>query len=111
MPPILDKPVSWRRSDARSRRAELTPEEQANVRKALGVLRIRLGSQEKLAKAMGIQQTRLASLAGPSARKRPGAAIALYASRVAGVPVEDILSGAFPAPGACPMCGRVTEAP
>ena len=37
---------------------------------------------------------------------RPGAALALYAARLLSVPVEDVLNGAFPKPGACPLCGR-----
>jgi len=108
MPPVLDKPMSWRRSDARpSRRAELTAEEQANVRKALAVLRVRLGGAAQLATALGVSKARLAWTM--QARGKPGAAVALYAARLAKVPVEDVLSGAFPAAGACPMCGRVTE--
>jgi hypothetical protein len=84
---------------------ELTAEEQANVRAALRVLALRVGGQPKLAKALGVSVHRL----GWSMKKngKPGAALALYAARLAAVPVEDVLSGAFPAPGACPMCGHV----
>ena len=109
MPPILDKPVSWRRSDAKSRRTELTAEEQENVRRALRVLRTRVGGQRALAKALGVTVGKLGW--AMMARGKPGAALALYAARLAKVPVEDVLAGRFPAEGACPMCGRVTEAP
>jgi hypothetical protein len=106
---ILDKPIRWRRET--SQRTDLTPEEQTNVRKALDVLRVRLGGAQALAKALGVTFRRLDNWL----RKvgRPNAAAALYASRVAGVSVEDILTGRFPVAGACPLCGRtdVTEAP
>ena len=108
--PVLEKPFSWRRSDARAaRRAELTAEEQENVRKALRVLRTRHGGQKALAMALGVG---VASLMWAMAKRgKPGAALALYAARLAKVPVEDVLAGRFPAEGACPMCGRVQDAP
>src|SRR5437016_1046665 len=107
---VLKEPRSWRRSDAKaSRCAELTADEQAHVKRALAVLRVRLGGWEKLATAMGVKIDRLKASAAKSGR--PGAALALYVARVAKVQVEDVLSGAFPAPGACPLCGRVDGAP
>ncbi len=102
----MDKPVSWRRPKG-GRRDELTPEERENVRKAIRVLRTRHGGADKLAKALGVSTPRVEGVM--TTRGKPGAAIALYVARLAGVHVEDVLSGAFPAPGACPMCGRVTE--
>lgn len=84
----------------------LTPEQAARVRAALRVLRIRLGGGQPLAKALGVRlQTveRLCSAKG----KPPGAGAAIRAAALAGVPVEDVLSGAWPKAGSCPLCGRV----
>jgi len=58
------------------------------------------GGGAQLATAMGIGLARLRLVM--CKRGKPGAAVALYAARVAGVAVEDVLSGAFPAPGSCP---------
>jgi hypothetical protein len=107
MPLTLDRPVSWRRSDARPPRHELTADEQTNVRAALRVLRTRFGGTAALATVLGVTHSRLAW--SMSKNGHPGAALALYAARLASVPVEDVLTGAFPPPNACPLCGRSTE--
>jgi hypothetical protein len=107
MPPTLDKPTSWRRSDAKPTRHELTAEEQTNVRAALRVLRTRFDGTRALSEALGVTFSRLTWVM--SKNGHPGAALALYAARLASVPVEDVITGAFPKPGACALCGRSTE--
>lgn len=104
---ILTKSTLWRRANAKpSRRTELTQEEQQNVRSALRVLRARLGGDTSLAKMLGITFSKLAWCM--SRRGKPGASLAIYAARLASVPVEDILTGAFSSSNTCPLCGRVT---
>jgi hypothetical protein len=107
--PILTKTITWRRprppNETRGAN-DLTPEEQDHVRAALRVLRARFGSWPNLAKAMRAGRGHLQKIVGGSGT--PSAGLALRAARAAGVPMEDVLSGAWPKPGACPMCGRVT---
>jgi len=84
---------------------ELTPEECLRVRVALAFLRAQHGSWTALAVAMGIKPATLKEGAKRRGR-RPTAGFALRAARVAGVCVEMVLSGAWPADGTCPHCGR-----
>ncbi len=111
--PILTERVTWRRP--RKRRApDLTPEEQANVRAALRFLRVRFGGYPHLATAMGMK-TKSLQQATMRVRRSLTAAMALRTAKIAGVAIADVLTGAFPEPGACvrcggpcPLCGRVT---
>lgn len=104
---ILRRRETWKReqTEAMVRRqlGTLTIEEQSNVRKAIRALRVRLGSNALLAEAMGMSSGALHHAAVPS--ERPSACLAMRVARVAGVPVGDVLSGAWP--GRCPACGRV----
>jgi len=107
MPPVLSAPVRWARprDPSKTRRSsDLTPEEQANAKAALRVLRARVGGARQLAEALSANHATL--LAALSRRGKPSAGLALRAARLAGVPLEDVLSGAWPAPGSCPHCGR-----
>ena len=81
----------------------LSLEECANVRRAIGVLRIRLGGLAAVATALGLRRNTVEHMA--SRQGKPGAGVALRVARLAQVTVEDVLSGAFPKPGSCPMCG------
>jgi hypothetical protein len=101
---ILSHPISWRRAAQRDVQADLTPEEQENVKEALRFLSKRHGSTGKLAEAMGVTRARV--LEASSRARGVTAGLALKASRVAKVPLETILSGAWPKPTACPHCGR-----
>lgn len=103
---ILATTKTWRKPNiARARLASdrLSPEEAANVRRALLFLRTRHGGGPKLAEAMGVGLFALQRAYWP--KGKPGAGLALRAAKLAGVPVEAILSGAWPG-GACPHCGR-----
>jgi DNA-binding phage protein len=107
MAPVLTAPMVWRkpRPANRTRRAsDLTPEEQDHVKAALRVLRTRLGGTAKLAEALTMNAGTLSWML--SRTGKPSAGTALRAARLAGVSVEELLSGAWPRPGSCPHCGR-----
>lgn len=87
-------------------RGDLTAEEQANVRTALRFMRKRSGGWAPLARALRCTDSALLHVAGG---KGVGAGLAVRLARFAGVPVDDVLSGRFPAPGTCPHCGRGPE--
>jgi hypothetical protein len=95
---VLRERTVWRRTrppKLTDRPDELTVEEQANVRRAIRFLRRRFGTWEALATAMGIKTETLWQGAACRTR-RPTAGFALRAARVAGVRVEDVLSGWWP---------------
>jgi len=102
--PILKERVEWSRP-RKPRSPELSPDEQARAKVAVRFLRERLKSWEALAEATGCSIAILRHTQGR--RNRVTANVALRVARAAGVPLEDVLSGAWPAEGACPLCGRV----
>ena len=105
---ILRAPKTWTRPQpaTETRRAsDLTPEEQANVKRALRVLRTRLGSLTALATALRVNPHTLRWYW--QKRGKPTAGIALRAARLATVTVEELLAGRWPIEGACPHCGRM----
>ena len=105
---VLTTRVAWRKPKqlgTGARTPDLTPEERANVQAALRVLRQRLGGYAQLATALGVSRVRLATVG--SRNGKPSLSHALRAARLAGVPLEHVLSGAWPRPGSCPHCGRV----
>jgi hypothetical protein len=82
----------------------LSPEQEANVRAAMNVLRVRFGNWHAVGKAMRVNRQKVARVMRGHGRVTAG--LAVRAAMLAGVPVDDVLSGAFPKPGSCPMCGR-----
>jgi hypothetical protein len=104
---ILRGPKTWTRprpATETRRASDLTPEEQANVRRALAVLRRRLGTYKALGEALRVN---LRTLRWYGEQKgKPSAGVALRAARLAGVAVEELLAGRWPVEGACPHCGR-----
>jgi hypothetical protein len=104
---VLRERQTWTK-DRKSKRERytdgLTPEEQACIRVALAVLRIRYGTLRKLAVAMHTTYKTLVRMSNKSGK--PTAGIAIRAARLAGVPIDDVLSGNFPKAGSCPLCGR-----
>ena len=92
MPPILHEATSWKKPRAanRTRRtSDLTPDEQANVRAALRVLRLRLGGYRPLGEALGCNWTtirKMGSAKGPS----PSAGVAVRVARLAQVPADAV---------------------
>jgi DNA-binding XRE family transcriptional regulator len=104
---VLTERETWRKPKgplAQRYTPDLTGDEHANVRRALQVLRRRFGSWEALASAMGAKVKTLTKAGGTNSK--PSVGLALRAARIVGVPMEEILSGRWPKPGACPMCGR-----
>jgi hypothetical protein len=83
---------------------KLSPEEQACVRVAFGVLKVRYGTVTKIAEAMGVPAKSLKNTFGIRGNVTVG--MALEVARLAGVRIDAVLDGEFPEPGACPMCGR-----
>jgi hypothetical protein len=108
---ILTKREVWKQEPRprgtryRHRLDGLTIEEEENVRIALRVLRVRLGSWGAVARAMNRRMKAIKNMTHSSGR-RPTAGLAPHVARLAGVSMEDVLSGRFPKPGGCPMCGR-----
>lgn len=101
---VLRERVRWERTRAQNetrRSSDLTPEEQEATRVAIRFLAKRFGSFKKLSTSMRANVELAASKRGTVS-----AGIALRVARAAGVPLEDVLAGRFPAKGACPHCGR-----
>lgn len=106
---ILRETIRWQRPRRPSRIAGLSAEEQAHVRRALRVLRLRYGTTLALAEAMGVSVSALGHATRPI--RPPSALLAVRVARAAGVPLGRLLVGGFPRPGECPMCGHVTRKP
>lgn len=83
-------------------KADLTGDEMAHVRAALKFMRLRCGGWAALTKTLRLNSKSLQKM-------RPGARMAVRLARAAGVPVDAVLTGHFPPPGACPHCGRGPE--
>jgi DNA-binding XRE family transcriptional regulator len=96
----------WRREALAmpARVPDLTEEERANVGRALRFLRVRAGGWAPLAKALGVSRENAVRAASP--KGKPSPRIALRLAKLARVPLEDVLSGAWPPEGACAHCGR-----
>jgi hypothetical protein len=86
--------------------SDLTAREQANVRLALQFLWARCRGWKPLGKALRIHPMTLAQRGLPISAR-----LAFRVARLAGVGVDDVLTGKYPPPGTCPHCGHVaTEA-
>jgi len=106
--PVLTERKTWVQphpSNTTRRSTDLTPEEQVNVRRALHVLRRRMGGWAALVKVLRVKTS---TLQNHGSKRAPSAAVAIRAARLAEVPVDDLLAGRWPnfAEGACPHCGR-----
>ena len=82
---------------------DLTTDEQKCVRTALRFLRARCGGWGPLAKLLHAKPESLAKTAGG---KIASAGIAFRVARLAGVAVDDVVTGRYPPTGACPHCGH-----
>jgi hypothetical protein len=98
-----------RRRPRKRRTFELTDAERAQVRRGLRVIRERFGTWEALARAVGCAPDTLARAASVTATKRwaLSPALTLRTAQAAGVPAEDLLSGAWLKGVPCPLCGHV----
>jgi transcriptional regulator with XRE-family HTH domain len=85
----------------------LTPEQRANVRRTMDILRTKHGDWKRVARVMGVSsQALMRALSGTG---KPGAGVAVRAARLAGVTVEDVIGGAYAKAWVCPTCGRGAE--
>jgi hypothetical protein len=83
---------------------DLTEEEQERVRAAMRFLHVRVGAWKTLAGALGFKPRQVIKVKGRFKAVSPKMAIRV--AKLAGVPVDDVLTGKFPPPGTCPHCGR-----
>jgi DNA-binding XRE family transcriptional regulator len=105
---ILTERKTWERTKPKpkitTKLDALPPDEQANVLAAATKLRVQCGSWQDLANAIGVN--RMTLFRASTGIKAPCAGLALRLARLAKVPVEDVLAGAFAKPGCCSMCGK-----
>lgn len=104
---FLRERQTWKRAKPAPKKTErldqLPQEEQANVLAAATKLRAQCGSWQDLADALRVNRITLFNAC--TGGKAPCAGLALRLARLAKVPAEDVLSGAFAKPGVCPTCG------
>src|SRR5580698_2463835 len=97
---VLTTTKAWRRPP--QARPDITPDltdaERANLRAAVRFLAARLGGAAKLARTLQVSLSTVQRATG--SRGRPGAGLAIRVARTAGVPLEDVLGGAWPPAGA-----------
>lgn len=105
---VLEAKKTWkakRPHRSKERASDITKEEAEHVRAAMAILRVRHGgSWTTLAAAMGLHTSVV--VRAMSGKTSPSGGMAIRAARLAGASVDDLLSGAWPKPGMCPMCGR-----
>jgi hypothetical protein len=85
--------------------SDFTAEEVACVRAALHFLHVRCGTWEPLAKVLRFKASTLGQVA--SGHKPVTATLVVRLARFAGVGVDQLLDGSFPASGTCPHCGHL----
>jgi hypothetical protein len=104
------KQTVWKRApnpDSLREKNRFAPEEEERVRAGLDVLRIRYGNWKHVADALKTHVSSITRTIGPKGRVTP--AFAMRIARLLGVPLGDVLSGAFPRAGQCPLCGHRTH--
>jgi transcriptional regulator with XRE-family HTH domain len=82
----------------------LTEDESDRLRVVLKNLHRTFRTWAELARAMGVSENVLCRISTGRTRGSPG--IMIRAARVAGVPVERVLSAALRVANTCPTCGR-----
>ena len=98
---ILRTRKVWRRPpipDPRRDFGRLTPDEQANVLRAMAVLRSRLGTWLAVAKALRVNKRTMNR--ARSGRRRVTPAFALRVARLLGEPLGKVLTATWPQAGA-----------
>lgn len=85
---------------------DLDQKEMKHVRVALRYLRRRAGAWTPVAKALGFTTWMLEKVS--NGRAGVSAKMAFRVAKLAGVPLEELLSGHY-ANGACPRCGYVRD--
>lgn len=89
----------------RAERSDLTKEEQTHVRTALRFLHRRFGSWKPLAKALALDDSMLSHVVRGD--RSVTARLVFRIARLVKVGIDDLITGRYPAPGACPLCGHV----
>lgn len=87
--------------------SDVSEKEASAVRAGLHVLRLRTGSWDPLASALGYECDSLHKIA--MAKRPVTAALVLRVARFAKVPVDAVLSGAWLPAGICARCGRAPD--
>lgn len=85
---------------------DLTAEEQDRVRFAMRHLKVKIGAWKTVASALGFKPRQVVKVQGGFKAVSPK--MVLRVAKLAGVPVDDVLTGKFPPLGTCPHCGRST---
>jgi len=96
----------WKRNPVRApalRGWQLNETEIDNLKKVLRRLRWWYGV-DWIANALGFKTSAIRH--SMAKWRRPNAGLAVAVAKFLGAPVEDILTGAWPRSGTCPMCGR-----
>ena len=83
--------------------SDLTPAEQANVRRAFRFLRARMGTWEAVAAALNTKWSTLKTAKGTGT---VSASMAFRVARVAGVTVDEVVTGRYAPKGVCPYCSE-----
>jgi len=83
--------------------SDLTADEQKHVRAALRFLRAKCGTWRTTAKALHLGLSTVGNVAAGTTSASP--LMAFRVAKVAGVGVDEVLTGAFPPAGTCPHCG------
>lgn len=86
---------------------DLTEEEQKRVRIAMRVLRAQAGGWKPMARALGISPRTAANVS--CGDKAASVTMAFRVARIAGVGVDDVLTGKYPPVGVCPHCGQASQ--
>jgi len=82
---------------------DFTAKEILHVRAALNFLHRRCGTWAPLGRALRFNQTSLGNIA--NGHRTVTAKLVVRIAKFVKVGVDDVLSGRFPAPGTCPLCG------
>jgi hypothetical protein len=102
--------IVWRRvnldgtTPKRRTMTALRPHEEENVRAAVRLLRGRLRTWRAVSTAIGVPMKTMERVMNGERRVQDRWAILL--ARALGIPLDDVINGRLPLPGACPMCGR-----
>lgn len=83
--------------------ADLTLQEQENVRNAIIRMRLQFGGLKMLAQVLHFDHTTMIHVC--KERRAVTASMAFRLARLIGVKIDDLLAGKWPEPGTCPRCG------
>jgi len=87
--------------------SDLTKQEQDYVRAAIRFLRAAFGTWDATAKALACRRNAIHRVNAGS--RAVTASMAFRVARIAGVGVDEVLTGKYPPAGVCPHCGHRTE--